>query len=370
AAAKNGFFYAFYADNIHAGPAWSVQIADGGSCPQCGEGSISTSAFAYNTVYVAAGYFSLGQADKVPGTVTALDPTTGGIKWMHPTSGWVIPALAVANGLVFAAAEDTIEVLDAATGQLVWEYATEGAIYAAPTIAGGIIYIASTDGYLYAFSARPYADNTTAYVMPTVGSNPPGFTPFRTPIALPPAPTTGEQQCFASTKQCVSGQFLQYWRANGGLDRFGPAVTGELNEAGRTVQYFRNAYLQTFVQQEGSTTGVRPGPLDFRLSFSTPTDEHYDRTDPISGTTYVPETGHSLPEPFLTFWHTHGEVAGLGYPVSEPLTQYNPVYGSTRRVQYFERSRLEIVQDANGADHVEIGALGLQHYLRRYGKLP
>ncbi len=38
AAAKNGFYYAFRADNIHAGPAWSVQIADGGSCPQCGDG--------------------------------------------------------------------------------------------------------------------------------------------------------------------------------------------------------------------------------------------------------------------------------------------------------------------------------------------
>ena len=99
AAAKNGFYYAFDANNIHAGPAWSVQIADGGSCPQCGDGAISTSAYAYDTVYVAAGYFSLGQADKVPGTVTALDPTTGAIKWMHPTSGWVLPALSVPMAL-------------------------------------------------------------------------------------------------------------------------------------------------------------------------------------------------------------------------------------------------------------------------------
>jgi hypothetical protein len=42
----------------------------------------------------------------------------------------------------------------------------------------------------------------------------------------------------------------------------------------------------------------------------------------------------------------------------------------TRRVQYFERARLEFVTDPDDAQHVEIGALGLQHYLQRYEKLP
>jgi hypothetical protein len=42
----------------------------------------------------------------------------------------------------------------------------------------------------------------------------------------------------------------------------------------------------------------------------------------------------------------------------------------THRVQYFERARLEIVTGLDGTEHVEIGALGLQHYLQRYGKLP
>lgn len=84
----------------------------------------------------------------------------------------------------------------------------------------------------------------------------------------------------------------------------------------------------------------------------------------------MPETDHNLPEPFLTYWRTHGEVASLGYPVSEPLTEYNVVDRQTKRVQYFERARLEIVTDPDGTQHLEIGALGLQHYLQRYGKLP
>ncbi len=38
-AAKNGYFYAFRGDNIQPGPAWSARIADGGPCPQCGDGA-------------------------------------------------------------------------------------------------------------------------------------------------------------------------------------------------------------------------------------------------------------------------------------------------------------------------------------------
>ena len=367
ASAKNGFYYAFDATDLHAGPVWKTQIADGGECPQCGEGAISSSAYAYGTIYVGAGYLSIGTIQKFPGTVTALDPSTGQVKWQHPTSGWVIPAIAVANGLVFAAAQDTVEVINAATGALVWEYSTEGTIYSAPTVAGGILYVASTDGNIYAFTASPYSDNPTAYAVPTIGANPPQFTPFRTPVPAPPL--DGDKQCFDDTGKCVRGAFLAFWNANGALDRFGPAVTDELNEGGRTVQYFRNAYLQMYTQPDG-TPGVRPGPLDYRLFYYTPEDVHFDRADPLSGTTYVPETGHNLPEPFLTFWRTHGEVASLGYPVSEPLSEFNVVDKQTHRVQYFERARLEIVTGPDGAEHVQIGALGLQHYLQRYGKLP
>lgn len=366
AAAKNGFYYAFHADKIESGPAWTAHIADGGSCPQCGEGAISSSAYAYDTLYVAAGYVSLGQVQKFAGSVRALEPTTGTIKWLHPTSSWIIPAIAVANGLVVAASEDTIEVVNAATGVLLWEYATEAPIYAPPTIAGGTLYIASTDGYVYAFGAGPYPDKPTAYPVTTVGSNPPGFTPFRTPVAA--APLQGEAQCF-DNKLCVRGEFLQFWRDKGGLARFGPPATNELNEAGRTVQYFRNGVLEMHTKADG-TPEARLGKLDFHLFYYTPKDEHFAPADPISGTTYVPETHHNLPEPFLSFWRDNGEVEGLGYPVSEPLTEYNVVDGQTKRVQYFERARLEIVKAGDGSEHVELGALGLQKYLQRYGKLP
>jgi|GEM_PF-2944812 len=418
AAAKNGYYYAFKADQIHKGPAWSARIADGGQCPQCGEGAISTSVYAYDTIYVGAGYYSLGQVQKFAGTVHALDPTTGAVKWLHPTNGWVIPALAAANGLVVAAGDDTVEVIHAGTGDLLWEYATGATIYAAPTIAGGVLYVASTDGYLYAFSAGPYPDGPTAYKLEIVGTNPPNFTPFRTPM---PAPKMqGAEQCFSDTRHCARGAFLDFWNANGGLERFGPAVTDELSEAGRTVQYFRNAVLEIGPDPDEKGAQIRMGKLDFRLFYYTPENDHFGPADPLSsndtvkttaetdeaisnteevgdqpfmanrlfhedepaessptrpsqpitGSVFFPETRHNLYEPFLSYWRAHGEVAGLGYPVSEPFDEYSVVDGEARRVQYFERSRLEIVKEQDGTERVVLGALGLQRYMQRYGKLP
>lgn len=368
AAAKNGYYYAFRADNLAAGPVWSTQVADGGSCPQCGEGDVSSSVYAYNTIYAAAGYLSLGTAQKFAGTVHALDPTTGAVKWIHPTSGSVLPALAAANGLVVAAGDDTVEVLNAATGDLLWEYATGGTIYAPTTIAGGVLYVASNDGYLYAFSAGPYTGNSSPYKVAQVGSNPPNFAPFRKPLLAPRL--VGAEQCFNDTKYCVRGGFLDFWKANGGLARFGPAVTDELSEAGRTVQYFRDAVLEIGPDPDEKGPQIRLSKLDFRLFYYTPTDTRFDPAQPISGSTYMPETRHNISEPFLSYWRSHGDVAALGYPVSEALDEYNPVDDQTRRVQYFERSRLEVTKSSNGTEQVTLGALGLQRYLQRYGTLP
>ena len=368
ASAKNGYYYAFHADNIHAGPAWRVRIADGGECPQCGEGAIASSAYAYDTVYTAGGYYSLGETQKFAGTVQALDPTTGAVKWIHPTTGSVIPALAVANGLVAAAGDDTVEVLDAATGSVLWEYATEATIYAPPTIAGGVLYVASNDGYLYAFSAGPYGDSKAAYKVPPVGSNPPGFTPFRMPVAA--AKLTGDEQCFQDTGKCTRGDFLQFWRDKGGLERFGPAVTDELDEAGRTVQYFRNAELELHPKADGSGNEVRIGKLDFRLFYYKPKDEHFDPAQPISGSTFITQTNHNVSGPFLTYWKSHGDVAALGYPVSEVFDEYSVLDEKVHTVQYFERSRLELTKNVDGSEQVVLGALGLQKYKQRYGKLP
>jgi hypothetical protein len=231
-----------------------------------------------------------------------------------------------------------------------------------------VVYAASTDGYVYAFSAGPYPDGSQPYKVGQVGAEPPPFSAFRNPVEAPRLP--GEEQCFASTGKCAHGDFLAFWKAHGGMERFGPAVTGELNEAGRTVQYFRNATLELHPKADAQGTEVRYGKLDFRLAYYRPTDEHFEPTQPISGATFIPETHHNLEGPFLAYWRSHGDITELGYPVSEPFDEADPLDGQTRRVQYLERSRLELAKARDGSEQVVLGALGLSKYRQRYGKLP
>ncbi len=147
---KNGIAYTLNRNNLTPGPVWSQQIDIGGSCPQCGDGSASSAAFGNNTLFLAGGNSVInGQGYK--GSVSALDPATGNLKWQHGATGQVIPALAYSNGLVFDDAGATFEVLDAATGTRLYSYTTGNLLYAAPSISNGQVFTGGTDNNVYAF---------------------------------------------------------------------------------------------------------------------------------------------------------------------------------------------------------------------------
>ena len=144
--------YVFRADNVQAGPIWQQQIAIGGACPECGQGSISSDAFANDTLYVGGAHTTIkGTAYK--GAIRAFDPATGKIHWEHGARGPIVAALAYANHLIVAGAGATVEVLNATNGTLLFQFQTGGPIYSAPSIAGGKIFVGSTDTNLYAFGS-------------------------------------------------------------------------------------------------------------------------------------------------------------------------------------------------------------------------
>lgn len=147
---KNGFAYAFNRGNVSAGPVWQRRVANGGVCPTCGDGSVSSGATGGGRLYLAGGSTTIGGTNFM-GAVRALDPATGGFRWEHGTSQPVIAALAYANGLVIAGAGTTLEVLDAASGNRLYSFQTGGTIYGAPSVSGGQIFAGSVDGSLYAF---------------------------------------------------------------------------------------------------------------------------------------------------------------------------------------------------------------------------
>ena len=156
---KNGVLYTFNRNNIAAGPIWQQQIAVGGECPTCGDGTISPGAFVSNftiggytgpVLFYAAGSNTYnGQGNQ--GGVWAFNPGTGAVLWFHPTNGPILGALSFDNGLLAYGQGNSVEVSNAANGQAVYDYTTKGPMYGAASFSRGQIYIGGTDNNVYAF---------------------------------------------------------------------------------------------------------------------------------------------------------------------------------------------------------------------------
>lgn len=156
---KNGYLYAFDRNNLHAGPVWEQLIAVGGECPTCGESSVSAGTLGNGSLYFAGASTSInGQG--YPGSVRAIDPATGSVKWEHGTTGMVIGALAYANNVVYSGSGSVLEALDSSTGKRLYSYETGSIIYAAPSVANGTIFTGNVAGSIYAF-AKPATPTPT-----------------------------------------------------------------------------------------------------------------------------------------------------------------------------------------------------------------
>jgi hypothetical protein len=74
---------------------------------------------------------------------------------------------------------------------------------------------------------------------------------------------------------------------------------------------------------------------------------------------YFLESGHTLGGDFRRFWEQHGGVAKLGFPISEEVEEANPLDGTRRTVQYFERAVLELHPEYAGTpDAIMLASVG------------
>lgn len=147
---KNGIDYAWNRNNLAAGPVWTQNVTLPGSCPQCGDGSASSGAFANGTLFQAGGSTVINGVG-YRGSVRALNPNNGNILWQHADNAPVIPGLAYSNGLIFDGTGSSLEVLDASSGTRLYSYTTGGYLYAAPSVSNGQVYTGGTDDNVYAF---------------------------------------------------------------------------------------------------------------------------------------------------------------------------------------------------------------------------
>jgi subtilisin family serine protease len=187
----------------------------------------------------------------------------------------------------------------------------------------------------------------------------------------PAARPTGEASFFPETGHSLRGAFREYWRANGGLPIFGFPISEEFLERGDdgrdyVVQYFERHRLELHPENPPPyhVQLTRLGDLLLQQSgrnwFALP------KGAPKPGCQFFEATGHSLCEPFLSYWRANGlefdrrpgktaaeSLALFGQPISEPQIE-TLEDGTLVTVQWFERARFE----DHGPQGVLLGLLG------------
>ncbi|MFT3913078.1 MAG: PQQ-binding-like beta-propeller repeat protein [Anaeromyxobacteraceae bacterium] len=159
AAAKDGWVYAFDAARIGDGPAWRREVAtvdpahpDAGGDPLAGFGSIVPPAFSGGLLFLGGGRTPGGD----PGSVVAVDPGTGDVRWTRALPGPVLQPAVAAGGVLavvttwFDDRGSTLQLLDAGTGEPLKAFTSGAPSLAPPTWAGGALYWATMDGVVHA----------------------------------------------------------------------------------------------------------------------------------------------------------------------------------------------------------------------------
>lgn len=146
---KNGIYYTFDRSAISNGPIWTASIAIAGACPECGQGSISSSEWDGSRLYVAGGNTTINGLT-CKGSLQALNPADGTVIWQSCLSGTVMGAVSGVPGVVAVVAGRRLTLVNADTGAILFNY-TGVHFYSSPSISNGILYVGTFGGRLYAF---------------------------------------------------------------------------------------------------------------------------------------------------------------------------------------------------------------------------
>jgi len=145
---KNGVLYAFDRTTLGSGPLWTATLASGGSCPQCGQGSISSPVYDGSKIYVAGGQTTINNVN-CKGSIRALNPASGSFTWQTCLSGTVMGAITLVPGVLAVVDGPNLTLVSTSSGAIL--YNNQGNFYGSPTISNGVLYVGSTTNQLYAF---------------------------------------------------------------------------------------------------------------------------------------------------------------------------------------------------------------------------
>ncbi|HEX5692103.1 MAG TPA: M14 family metallopeptidase [Roseiflexaceae bacterium] len=133
----------------------------------------------------------------------------------------------------------------------------------------------------------------------------------------------------------VPALIWRYWKAHGGLERFGPPLAAAVQNGPITRQFFERAVLTMHPDQADTSYLVQPAALGRAAAEG----RAFAPAPPIPGARFFDETGHNLQAGFLDYWQQSDGMLLFGSPLSEEFL--GPTAdGMQRTVQFFERAML------------------------------
>jgi hypothetical protein len=161
-----------------------------------------------------------------------------------------------------------------------------------------------------------------------------------------PGTATPTGRYFGETGHNLKAPFLAKWELAGGKEGIGAPLSEERFQEGVGVSQTFQAVTLVFDPGLGAPWDVQAAhlPAEFRRSFAPGTARNRVAQAP-SGGRFFSETGHSLAEPFLTFWNDRGDLPLIGLPTSEPFRSKQTGY----QTQVFERAVLQVNPDGKVA---------------------
>jgi len=161
-----------------------------------------------------------------------------------------------------------------------------------------------------------------------------------------PAKAQGSSRTFPETGKTVSGRFLQYWNANGGLAQQGFPISEEMQEKSETdgktytVQYFERAVFELHTENKAPYDVLLSllGTFLYKQKYASNAPNQVASTE---NPRVFAETGKTLGGKFREYWEKNGGLAQQGLPISNEFQEKNDLDGKTYKVQYFERAVFE-----------------------------
>ncbi|MFQ3681563.1 hypothetical protein [Roseiflexus sp.] len=198
-------------------------------------------------------------------------------------------------------------------------------------------------------------------------------------VAAAPSEEIKTAVFFRETQNWIAPPFYQFWSRNGGLPIFGyplaptDVMTSPDDGNVYATQILERNRLEYHPENSGAYQ-VQLGRLGVEvLQRQGRNWQDFPKGQPKRGCDFFPETGHTLCEPFRSYWRRYGLDLGLpgvnraesialfGLPISEPMMETN-ADGATVLTQWFERARFEYHPDNPPQYRVLLGLLGKELY--------